>query len=96
MSILKRVAAPLFEPLCHPEYWFRYRRLSPEDREWADATFQLLKSDPRHPSLRFKKIGIFWSVRIGLRHRALARERKEGFVWFWIGKHDVYEQILKR
>jgi len=79
-----------------PEYWFHYRRLTPELRELADAKFHLLKSDPRHPSLRFKKIGIFWSVRIGLRHRALARERKEGFVWFWIGKHDAYEQILKR
>jgi len=42
-----------------PEYWSHYRRLTPELRELADAKFQLLKSDPRHPSLRFKKIGVF-------------------------------------
>ncbi len=79
-----------------PEYWFHYRRLTRKLRELADAKFKLLKSDPRHPSLRFKKIGIYWLARIGLRHRALARERKEGFLWFWIGDHDEYEQILKR
>jgi hypothetical protein len=86
-------------PLNHfatPEYWFHYRRLPPELRELADAKFQMLKSDPRHPSLRLKKIGRFWSARIGLRHRALASERSEGLVWFWIGRHDVYEQILKK
>jgi hypothetical protein len=79
-----------------PEYWFCYRRLTPELRQLADAKFQLLKSDPRHPSLRLKKIGALWSVRIGLRHRALAKERAEGLVWFWIGRHDVYEQLLRR
>ena len=79
-----------------PEYWFRYRRLTPVLRELADAKFQLLKSNPRHPSLRLKKIGVFWSVRISLGHRALAKERKEGLMWFWIGTHDVYEQILNR
>jgi len=79
-----------------PEHWFHYRRLTTEFRELADAKLQLLKTDPRHSSLRLKKTRIFWSVRIGLRHRALARERKEGLVWFWIGRHDVYERLLKR
>ena len=79
-----------------PEYWFHYRRLTPEVRELADAKFQLLKSNPRHLSLRLKKIGVFWSVRISLRHRALAKERQEGLMWFWIDPHDTYEQILKR
>jgi hypothetical protein len=78
------------------EYWFHYRRLTPELRELAHAKFQLLKSDPRHPSLRLKRIGVFWSVRIGLRHRALTKERAEGLAWFWIGRRDVYEQLLKR
>jgi hypothetical protein len=78
-----------------PEYWFHYRQLSPEVRELADAKFELLKTDSRRTSLRLKKVGIFWSVRIGLRCRALAKERSEGLVWFWIGRHDVYDRILK-
>jgi hypothetical protein len=78
-----------------PEYWFYYRQLPPEIRALADSKFEILKSDPRHPSLRLKKIGMFWSVRIGLFHRALAKERDEGLLWFWIGRHDTYDQMLK-
>jgi hypothetical protein len=38
-------------------------------------------------------VGSYWSVRIGLRYRALAKERREGLVWFWIGTHDRYDQL---
>ena len=78
-----------------PEFWFYYRRLPPEIRKLADKNFQLLRTDPRHPSIHLKKLGIFWSARIGLHYRALAKDRSEGLVWFWIGRHDRYEEILK-
>jgi hypothetical protein len=77
-----------------PEFWFHYRTLPPEIRELADAKFQLLKDDARHSSLRLKKVGIFWSARVGLRYRAVAKERAEGLVWFWIGRHDMYSRII--
>jgi len=54
-----------------------------------------LKNNPYHPSLHFKKIGFFWSVRIGLDYRALAIEDGEDFIWLWIGNHDEYERMLK-
>jgi hypothetical protein len=44
----------------NPDFWFRYRRLPLEIRELADKNFELLKADPRHPSLRLKKIGVLW------------------------------------
>jgi hypothetical protein len=78
-----------------PGFWYRYRQLPPEIQELADKNFELLKSNPRHPSLRFKKAGNLWSVRVGLHHRALAKERREGLTWFWIGRHREYEQVLK-
>ena len=78
-----------------PDFWFYYRQLPPEIRGLADKSFQLLRADPRHPSIRLKKTGLFWSVRIGLQYRALAKDRSEGLVWFWIGKHDRYDEILK-
>jgi hypothetical protein len=56
----------------------------------------MLQADPRHPSLRLKKVGDFWSARVGLRDRALARDRPEGPVWFRIGPHDRYEQLAAR
>ncbi len=70
-----------------PEFWEHYGRLPEDIRELADKNFALLKADPRHPSLRLKKVGELWSVRVGLRHRALAKDRAEGLVWFWIGPH---------
>ncbi len=78
-----------------PEFWYHYRQLPDEVRDLADKNFALLQHDPQHPSLRLKKVGAFWSDRVGLRYRALARHRTEGLVWFWIGPHDAYERFLK-
>jgi hypothetical protein len=77
-----------------PGFWFHYRQLPDEVRDLADQSFDRLRNDPRHPSLRLKKVGAFWSARVGLRYRALARERSDGLVWFWIGPHDRYEQLI--
>ena len=57
--------------------------------------FELLKANPSHPSLYFKKVGKFWSVRIGANYRALAIEDGEDFIWVWIGTHDEYEKMIK-
>lgn len=81
--------------LATPAFWFHYRLLPEDARAVADKNFGLLRADPRHPSLRLKKVGAFWSVRIGLRYRALARDRPEGLAWFWIGPHDRYDEVLR-
>lgn len=76
--------------LASPEFWARYEALPPEVRKLADANYELLKHDPRHPSLHFKKVGRYWSVRVGLHYRALASETGGDFLWFWIGSHADY------
>ena len=77
-----------------PQFWRLYRQLKPEVRALADKNFQLLKADPKHPSLHFKKIGHLWSVRVGAHYRALGLDRPEGVVWFWIGSHADYDKLL--
>lgn len=82
--------------LASPRFWAFYEDLSPDVRALADKNFALLKADPRHPSLQLKKVAEHvYSVRVGLNHRALARERTEGLQWFWIGSHADYERILR-
>jgi len=54
----------------------------------------LLKQNPEHPSLHLKKIGRFWSVRIGRSYRALALEVEGGLLWFWIGSHADYDALI--
>jgi hypothetical protein len=68
--------------------------LPPHVQNLADQAYARLKQDPRHPSLHFKKVGRFWSARIGAHHRALAVEVLDGLVWFWIGTHAGYDRLL--
>ncbi|MCX7420664.1 MAG: hypothetical protein NT013_14155 [Planctomycetia bacterium] len=77
-----------------PEFWYHYRRLPSKIRLVADKNFALLKVDPSHPSLRLKKVGRYWSVRVGLNYRALARQRPEGLLWFWVGPHAEYDSLI--
>jgi hypothetical protein len=63
-------------------------------RTLADKQFELLKSDPRHPSLHFKQIKHFHSVRVGAHYRALAVNVADGVLWFWIGTHSEYDRIV--
>lgn len=78
-----------------PAFWEAYERLPGQVRELADKNFTLLKSDPKYPSLHFKKIGRFWSARVGLRYRALATEVDGDLVWFWIGSHADYDALIR-
>jgi hypothetical protein len=75
-------------------FWQCYRALPPEVQQLADANYALLKADERHPSLHFKKVGRFWSVRVGLHYRALAVEAGQDVVWFWIGHHAEYDRLI--
>jgi hypothetical protein len=79
-----------------PDFWFHCRQLPPDVKELADKNFALLKQDTKHPSIRLKKVGLYWSARVGLHYRALAKHRTDGLVWFWIGHHSEYEQLLSQ
>ena len=72
-----------------PPFWDAYGKLPERVREVADKNYALLKKNPRHPSLQLKKVGRFWSVRVGSRYRALAVEVDQDLLWFWIGSHGA-------
>ena len=77
-----------------PQFWRRLERLPESAQRIARRNFRLLNANPRHPSLHFKKVGKFWSVRTGLSHRALAVEDGEDYIWVWIGGHDEYDRLI--
>lgn len=62
----------------------------------ADRGYGLLKVDPRHPSLHVKKVGEFWSVRVGLHYRAWGFEDRDDCLWVWIGTHAEYDRLIRR
>jgi hypothetical protein len=77
-------------------FWNLFEEMPPAVQSVAKKNFEILKQNPSHPSLRFKKIGNLWSARAGLGYRALALQEADDFVWFWIGTHDEYERLIKR
>ena len=79
-----------------PRFWRSYEQLPDKIQQLADRCYELLRSDPSHTSLHFKKVGRYWSVRVGLHYRALAVEDDAYLVWFWIGHHSEYDRLITR
>ena len=79
-----------------PRFSASYRQLPADVQELADRCYAMLLQDPRHPSLHFKQVGQFWSVRVGLHYRALALKEESDVLWVWIGPHADYDTLLRR
>jgi hypothetical protein len=58
-------------------FWRYYRTLPIEIQALADRNFALLKANPSHRSLRFKQVGVVWSVRAGFQSRCDSADRNE-------------------
>lgn len=85
---MRHIKDPRFQPL--------YDALPAEVRNLAGKNFALLKTDPKHPSLHFKRLrGDLWSVRVGRNYRAVAVEDTGRFQWFWIGTHAEYDRMIR-
>jgi hypothetical protein len=76
-------------------FWDAFDLLPLTVQRKAQENFELLKRNPRHPSLRFKKIGGLWSARVGKKYRAVAQAVPDGFQWVWIGTHNDYEKFIR-
>jgi len=76
------------------EFWRAYERLPGNIRALADKNYELLKQNPKHPSLQFKQVGRYRSVRVGAHYRALGVDIEDGVLWFWIGSHADYDRII--
>lgn len=73
--------------------------LPPTIRSQADRAYALFRSNPQHPSLRFKLVHAsrrIYSVRIGLHYRALGVLEADLIIWFWVGSHDEYERLIQQ
>ena len=76
------------------DFWALYWNLPADTRALADKNYELLKSDPRHPSLQLKRIDELWSVRVGQRYRAIGIDAPDGIQWIWIGSHADYDKFI--
>jgi len=76
-----------------------FQRLPEQVQRQARETYRLFEQDPYHPSLRFKRVHPtrpIYSARISINYRALGVRDGEEIIWFWIGSHADYENLLSR
>ena len=74
-------------------------QLPAEVQAQADAAYEIFALNPRHPSLRFKQINAdppIYSARVGIGHRAVGALDDDTVVWYWIGTHAEYDQLIKQ
>lgn len=75
-----------------------FRSLPPDIQRRSRVAYRLFQADPRHPSLRFKKVHPrlpVYSVRISRDYRAVGVLRDEVIVWLFIGSHADYDAVLR-
>jgi mRNA-degrading endonuclease RelE of RelBE toxin-antitoxin system len=75
------------------------RRLPNQIKRRAVKTLELLDADESHPSLHFKEVARHasgWSVRVSGDYRMVGYREGDVMTWFWIGKHDAYDLLLRR
>jgi hypothetical protein len=67
-------------------------------RQSRDA-YRLFAQNPQHPSLRFRHVHPtlpIYSARVNIEYRAVGVRDGDELVWFWIGSHVEYDQLLRR
>lgn len=82
---------------CEPGFWDQYNSLPEGVRTLADRCFAEWLQDQSRPSLEFKRVKgtkDWWSVRIGLRYRALCIRVNDDCNWFFIGSHADYDALI--
>ncbi len=79
------------------DFWGCFERLPADVQQQARERFRLWQKDAFNPALHFKPLhGDVWSVRVNQQYRALGRRKGSLMVWFWIGSHADYNELIKR
>lgn len=67
-------------------------------QQQARETYRLFQQNPAHPGLHFKQVHPdppTYSVRVGIGYRAVGVLQGGTVIWFWIGSHAEYDELLK-
>jgi hypothetical protein len=79
------------------DFWEMFYQLPLSIQELAREKYELWKVNPLHPSLQFKKIrGNVYSARITDSYRSVGVIDNGEIVWFFIGTHTEYDNLLSK
>ena len=77
----------------------RFGQLPEYVRQQAREAHRLFVINPHHPGLRFKRIfgdPPTYSARVGSGYRVVGGLADNTMVWYWIGTHAEYNQLIKQ
>jgi hypothetical protein len=77
-------------------FWKLYQELPADVQRLAVKNYQLWRTNPSHPSLRFRRLqanGNLVTVRIGDHYRALGELESDEVTGVWIGTHAEYDRL---
>ena len=80
-----------------PEFFDALRKLDPVTWRKVRQAYQLFKDNPRHGSLRFRRVRgtrSHYSARIDDNYRVLGLVQGNIITWYWVGPHDEYERMI--
>jgi hypothetical protein len=80
-------------------FWKLYERLPEQVQHRAKVAYQRFQQDPHHPGLQFKQVHEtqpIFSARINRDYRAVGVKADNEIVWFWIGSHSDYDNLLSQ
>ncbi len=84
--------------LLHPSFRRSFAKLPRKIQQRARDAYRRFQADPMHPGLQFKSLHTtlpLWSVRVTGSYRAVGvRDDQDTIIWFFIGTHAEYDQLL--
>ena len=79
------------------DFWEMFEQLPIHIQETARLKYEIWKDNSTHPSLHFKKIrNNIYSARITEDYRVLGVLDEQQIIWFFIGSHSKYDQIISK
>jgi hypothetical protein len=85
------------ESIATQKFWKCFELLPSEIQDKAKQTYHGWKADPFNPQFSFKQMNskrAVFSIRIALKYRALAIKQNNTKIWFWIGSHEDYNNLV--
>ncbi len=76
-----------------------YERLPANVKLKAREVYARWNKNLYHPSLNYKQIHktkSIYAVRVGNSYRALGVKNKNTMIWFWIGSHEEYNNLISQ
>ena len=80
-------------------FWKCYLNLPVEIKRLSKKAYKLFLTDPYHPSLHFKRVHStlpVLSIRISKDYQAIGLLNNSNIVWFWIGSHSDYDNLVRQ